>query len=232
MMADGVGNPLIRADVAVSGERIAEVGDVTESARQTVDADGLVLGARHRRRAHPLRRPAHLGEPGDALAGARRHHCRDGQLRLQHRALPARAARADGPQPGRGGGHVHRRAGGGHRLGLRELPRVSGAAPAQGVLSQRRRLRRPFGGAHHRAGGRGLGADGARGRDRRHARHRQGGDGGRRDRLRHLDLHQPQRRRRRADAVAAARTTTSCARSSACSASSSAASSSSQSVLP
>ena len=43
MMADGVGNPLIRADVAVSDERIVEVGDVTESARQTVDADGLVL---------------------------------------------------------------------------------------------------------------------------------------------------------------------------------------------
>ena len=43
MMADGVGNPLIRADVAVKGEHIVEVGDVTESARQTVDADGLVL---------------------------------------------------------------------------------------------------------------------------------------------------------------------------------------------
>ncbi len=43
MVADGVGNPLIRADVAVSGERIAEVGAVTESAKETVDADGLVL---------------------------------------------------------------------------------------------------------------------------------------------------------------------------------------------
>ena len=43
MVADGVGNPLIRADVAVAGERIAEVGEVTVSARQTVEADGLVL---------------------------------------------------------------------------------------------------------------------------------------------------------------------------------------------
>ena len=43
MVADGVGNPLIRADVAVSGERIAGVGAVTESAKETVDADGLVL---------------------------------------------------------------------------------------------------------------------------------------------------------------------------------------------
>ena len=43
MVADGVGNPLIRADVAVKGDHIVEVGDVTESARETVDADGLVL---------------------------------------------------------------------------------------------------------------------------------------------------------------------------------------------
>ena len=43
MVADGVGNPLIEADVAVSGEHIVEVGDVTESARETVSADGLVL---------------------------------------------------------------------------------------------------------------------------------------------------------------------------------------------
>ena len=42
-VADGVGNPLIQADVAVSGDRIVEVGDVTETARETVDADGLVL---------------------------------------------------------------------------------------------------------------------------------------------------------------------------------------------
>ena len=43
MVADGVGNPLMRADVGVKDERIAEVGDMTESARETVDADGLVL---------------------------------------------------------------------------------------------------------------------------------------------------------------------------------------------
>ena len=43
MVADGVGNPLMRTDVAVTGERIAEVGDVTESARETIEADGLVL---------------------------------------------------------------------------------------------------------------------------------------------------------------------------------------------
>ena len=43
MVADGVGNPLVRADVAVSGERIAAVGDAAGGARETVEADGLVL---------------------------------------------------------------------------------------------------------------------------------------------------------------------------------------------
>ncbi len=43
MVADGVGNPLMQADVAVSGGRIAAIGEVTESARETVEADGLVL---------------------------------------------------------------------------------------------------------------------------------------------------------------------------------------------
>ncbi len=42
-VADGLGNPLVRADVAVSGERIAAVGRIQEPARQTVNGDGLVL---------------------------------------------------------------------------------------------------------------------------------------------------------------------------------------------
>ena len=43
MVADGVGNPLVAADVAVDGGRIAAVGTVSEGARETVEADGLVL---------------------------------------------------------------------------------------------------------------------------------------------------------------------------------------------
>ncbi|MEE8203923.1 MAG: amidohydrolase family protein [Alphaproteobacteria bacterium] len=42
-VADGLGNPLLEADVAVSGGRIAEIGRVRACARETVDADGLVL---------------------------------------------------------------------------------------------------------------------------------------------------------------------------------------------
>ena len=42
-LADGLGNPLIRADVAVSGDRIAAIGRTEEPARQTVDGAGLVI---------------------------------------------------------------------------------------------------------------------------------------------------------------------------------------------
>jgi N-acyl-D-aspartate/D-glutamate deacylase len=41
---DGMGNPWIRADVAITGERIAAVGRLTTAtAKKTIDADGLAL---------------------------------------------------------------------------------------------------------------------------------------------------------------------------------------------
>lgn len=42
-VADGLGNPLQSADVAVGDGRIVAVGTVASAARETVDADGLVL---------------------------------------------------------------------------------------------------------------------------------------------------------------------------------------------
>lgn len=42
-VADGLGAPLARADLAVKGDRIAAIGRVTAPARQTVNGDGLVL---------------------------------------------------------------------------------------------------------------------------------------------------------------------------------------------
>ncbi|MDI1284260.1 MAG: amidohydrolase family protein, partial [Reyranella sp.] len=42
-VADGLGNPLRRADVAVKDGRIVAIGQMTGAARETVDADGLVL---------------------------------------------------------------------------------------------------------------------------------------------------------------------------------------------
>lgn len=42
-VVDGTGAPAITADVAVADGRIAAIGRIAEPARQTVDADGLVL---------------------------------------------------------------------------------------------------------------------------------------------------------------------------------------------
>ncbi|MBT5038508.1 MAG: amidohydrolase family protein [Rhodospirillaceae bacterium] len=42
-VADGLGNPLKTADVGVEGGRIAEVGRIDAAAKQSIDADGLVL---------------------------------------------------------------------------------------------------------------------------------------------------------------------------------------------
>ena len=42
-VADGLGNPLRRADLAVKDGRIAAIGRDLGQARETVDASGLVL---------------------------------------------------------------------------------------------------------------------------------------------------------------------------------------------
>lgn len=42
-VADGLGNPLVHADLAVAGDRIAAIGRVSDAARRTVNAEGLVL---------------------------------------------------------------------------------------------------------------------------------------------------------------------------------------------
>ena len=40
---DGTGAARYQADVAVSDGKVAEIGKVTEGARRTIDADGLVV---------------------------------------------------------------------------------------------------------------------------------------------------------------------------------------------
>jgi N-acyl-D-aspartate/D-glutamate deacylase len=42
-VVDGTGRPGFTADVAIDGERIVAVGDVTGAARRTIDADGAVV---------------------------------------------------------------------------------------------------------------------------------------------------------------------------------------------
>lgn len=43
MVADGLGNPLFEADIAVRDGRIVEVGKVLGSAKEEIDARGLVV---------------------------------------------------------------------------------------------------------------------------------------------------------------------------------------------
>src|SRR5438128_8850931 len=43
MVVDGTGAPARRADVGIRDERIVALGAVTEEARETIDADGLLV---------------------------------------------------------------------------------------------------------------------------------------------------------------------------------------------
>ncbi|HEX3565797.1 MAG TPA: amidohydrolase family protein, partial [Acidimicrobiales bacterium] len=42
-LVDGSGGPSYRADVAISGDRIAEIGRITERATSEIDAEGQVV---------------------------------------------------------------------------------------------------------------------------------------------------------------------------------------------
>ena len=129
------------------------------------------------RHPHPLRRAGDLGRDPVAVARARRHHRRHGQLRLWHRPMPAPDPRPDHAQPRGRRGHGHRCVARRHQLGIRELRRISGRGPAARALRQSRGVCRPFGGAH-RGHGRGrLGPQTAdRGRTRRNEAAGGGGD--------------------------------------------------------
>ncbi|WP_421998913.1 N-acyl-D-amino-acid deacylase family protein [Reyranella sp.] len=43
IVVDGTGAPRYQADVAIAGGKVAEIGKVSESAKRTIDADGLVV---------------------------------------------------------------------------------------------------------------------------------------------------------------------------------------------
>ena len=42
-IADGLGNPLIEGDLAVTGGHVAAIGRIKDTATETIDAGGLVL---------------------------------------------------------------------------------------------------------------------------------------------------------------------------------------------
>ena len=88
---DGTGRPAVRADVGVRDGRVAFVepgaaGASAEPARETIDADGLILSPGLHRSAYALRRPARLGRERLALESPRRDDRDRRQLRLHDRA--------------------------------------------------------------------------------------------------------------------------------------------------
>jgi N-acyl-D-amino-acid deacylase len=92
-VVDGSGNAPFTGDVGIQGGRIAAVGGKLGAARREIDARGAAGHARLGRRAHPLRRPGHLGPLSFPFHPAWRDHGRHGQLRrgLRARASPSGA---------------------------------------------------------------------------------------------------------------------------------------------
>ena len=147
---------------------------------------------RLRRHPHPLRRPGHLGRPDAAVVLARRHHGGDGQLRRRLRALRARRPRPADPADGRRRGHSLPGADRGPAVELGELSGLSGRPGAAPLRRGHRRPAAARGGAGACDGrARRQPRAGHPRRHRRHGRHRQAGDGGRRAGLFHLPHPQP-----------------------------------------
>jgi hypothetical protein len=77
-IADGKGAALFEADIGVRDGRIAEIGSLTGSATEEIDARGKLVAPRLRRHPFPLRRPGAVGPAHDVVELARRHHHGDG----------------------------------------------------------------------------------------------------------------------------------------------------------
>ena len=160
-------------DVAVDGGRITEVGT---RRRRRPRGDRRHRPARHarlRRRAHPLRRPGHLGPAAHAVELARRHHRRHGQLRRRLRAGRAPTAHdwliglMEGVEDIPGAALSR-----GHHVGLGDVPRVPRRARRAAARDRRRRAGAARRGARLRDG------RARRAQRARHAR-RHRGDGAR-----------------------------------------------------
>ncbi len=89
-IVDGSGAPGFRADLAVGGGRIAEIGRIKEERKKDHRRVGSGRGARIHRSSHSLRRAVVLGLPDDMLVMAWGNHRYYGQLRSRNRTVPAR----------------------------------------------------------------------------------------------------------------------------------------------
>ncbi len=117
---DGTGAPGHVADVSISDGR--DRGDRHRPPRRPRARRHRLRGrAGLHRHPHPLRRAGLLGPRAPAVVVPGRHHRRGRQLRLRHRAHPARAPRHDRGHARERRGHGSRDADRGHRLGVRDV---------------------------------------------------------------------------------------------------------------
>ena len=220
-VVDGTGGPARAAEVAIDGDRIAAVAPpgelVPDAGTQVVDLDGLTLAPGfidiH------THYDAQILWDGDltpsswhGVTSVVMGNCGFGvaPTRPEHRETIVRTLRERG-------GHVDGRPRPGHRLVLRDVPRVPGRrrpasqAPQRGCL--RRSLHPPAVRRRRR------GAAGDRGRGRHDVRHPPRGRAGGRHRVLHVALAEPTRARSAARFPAGSRTSARWPRSHPCSAS-------------
>jgi predicted amidohydrolase YtcJ len=116
-VVDGTGRPPMTADVGVSGDRIAAIGQVDESSRRTIDAHGLVVCPGFID-LHTHYDAQLLWDHGQPLGSPRRHHRARGKLWVLHRAAGTRRCRLHPAHDGGGRGNPPQSARGIRRVEL------------------------------------------------------------------------------------------------------------------
>ena len=128
---DGTGAEATSADVAVDGDRITAIGDLTGvEATREIDASGLTVSPGLRRPPHPPRRPDRVGPVHDLQLVARRDHHADRQLRDVLRPRRPRQRGVPGRDDGERRGHPPRRHPRRDPVGLDHPPAVPRLGPA------------------------------------------------------------------------------------------------------
>ena len=125
IVIDGSGSPGYRADVGVVDGKIAAIGRINESAKQTIDADGHIVSPGFVDGHTHMGCSDFLGSDWLMLLLSRGHQRGDGQLWIHASAVQARRCGHGLSQPRASRGFIPRRHARRYRLALGDLSRVS-----------------------------------------------------------------------------------------------------------